>query len=379
MSITGTKQTSRRNAATSVFDPMRTSAPQSCYAAVTSGVLLIRTGTGRVRRRDFIKAIVGSAVAWPRSALGQPRERIRRIGVILGLSDRDPQGQLNVQALLKGLRERGLNEGQNLKIDFHFGAATPDTLQKAVTEALATAPDLIIAQGTAVTAALHQHTRTVPIVFTVVSDPIGSGFVQSFAHPGGNITGFTNFLEPSLAAKWVELLKEVAPRVSRVGILFNPNLAAGGGMYFVKPVETSAAALGVKAVELAVQTPADIEQALDAFAREPGGGLITPPDATTLPQRDLILMLAARHRLPAVHPYRFFVTAGGLMSYGMDYADVFLRAASYVDRILKGEKPADLPVQTPTKFELVINVKTANVLGLDVPGTLLARSDEVIQ
>jgi len=311
--------------------------------------------------------------------LGQPRERIRRIGVISGLAERDPQGQLNVQALLKGLRERGLNEGQNLKIDFHFGAATPDTLQRAVTAALATAPDLIVAQGTAVTAALHQETRTVPIVFTVVSDPVGSGFVQSFAHPGGNITGFTNFLEPSLAAKWVELLKEIAPGVSRVGILFNPNLAAGGGMYFVKPVEASAAALGVKAVELAVQTPADIEQALDAFAREPGGGLITPPDATTLPQRDLILTLAARHRLPAVHPYRFFVTAGGLMSYGMDYADVFLRAANYVDRILKGEKPGDLPVQTPTKLELVINVKTANVLGLDVPATLLARSDEVIQ
>ena len=332
-----------------------------------------------MRRRDFIGAIAGSTVAWPRSVLGQQRERIRRIGVISGLAESDPQGQLNIQALLGGLRERGLNVGQNLKIDFHFGAATPDTLQKAVIEALATAPDLIVAQGTAVTAALHQHTRTVPIVFTVVSDPVGSGFVQSFAHPGGNITGFTNFLEPSLAAKWVELLKEVAPRVSRVGILFNPNLAAGGGMYFVKPVETSAAALGVKAVELAVQTPADIEQALDAFAREPGGGLITPPDATTLPQRHLILMLAARYRLPAVHPSRFFVTAGGLMSYGMDYADVFLRAASYVDRILKGEKPADLPVQTPTKFELVINFKTASVLGLDVPATLLARADEVIQ
>jgi putative tryptophan/tyrosine transport system substrate-binding protein len=243
---------------------------------------------------------------------------------------------------------------------------------------MALAPDLIVTQGTAATAVLQQQTRTVPIVFTVVSDPVGSGFIQSFAHPGGNITGFTNFLEPSLAAKWVELLKEIAPGVSRIGILFNPKLAAGGGMYFAKPVETSAAALGVKAVELPVQTPVDIEQAIDGFAREPGAGLITPPDGTINTNRDLILVLAARHQLPAVHPYRFYVTAGGLMSYGMDYADVFLRAASYVDRILKGEKPADLPVQTPTKFELVINLKTAKAFGLAVPATLLARADELI-
>jgi putative ABC transport system substrate-binding protein len=332
-----------------------------------------------VRRRDFVIAVAGSVAARPRLVLGQQRERIKRIGFIAGLAESDPQGQLNVQAFLRGLRQRGLQEGRNMRIDFHFGAATPDTLRTAVLETLATAPDLIVAQGTAVTAALQQQTRTVPIVFTVVSDPVGSGFVQSFAHPGGNITGFTNFLEPSLAAKWVELLKEAAPAVSRVGILFNPKLAAGGGMYFVKPVETSITVLGVKAVELAVQTRTDIEQALDAFGREPGGGLITPPDATTLPHRDLILLLAAKHRLPAVHPYRFFVTAGGLMSYGMDYADVFLRAASYVDRILKGEKAADLPVQTPTKFELVINSKTANALGLALPATLLARADEVIQ
>jgi putative ABC transport system substrate-binding protein len=240
-----------------------------------------------MRRREFIAAVASSAAAWPSLVLAQQRERTRRIGVILGLAESDPQGQLNVKALLKGLRERGLNEGQNLQIDFRFSISTPDTLRTAVTEVLATAPDLIVAQG--ITAVIHQQTRTVPIVFTVVSDPLGSGFVQSFAHPGGNITGFTNFLEPSLAVKWVELLKQIAPGVSRLGILFNPHLAAGGGMYFVKPVETSAAALGVKAIELAVQTPADIEQALDVFAREPGGGLITPPDATALPQRDLIL------------------------------------------------------------------------------------------
>jgi putative ABC transport system substrate-binding protein len=331
-----------------------------------------------MQRREFITVLGGTMAAYPLAARAQRDERMRRIGVLLGMAESDPQGQLNVQALKKGLRERGLNEGQNLRIDLRFGAGTADSLQMAVTEILATAPDVILAQGTAFTAVLHQQTQTVPIVFTVVSDPIGSGFVQSFAHPGGNITGFTNFLEPSLAAKWVELLKEIAPGISRVGILFNPRLAAGGGMYFAKPVETSAGALGVKAVQLPVQTPADIEQAIDAFARDQDGGLITPPDATTLPHRDLILALAARHRLPAVHPYRFFVTGGGLMSYGMDYADVFLRAAAYVDRILKGEKPADLPVQTPTKFELVINLNTAKMLGLAVPATLLARADELI-
>jgi ABC-type uncharacterized transport system substrate-binding protein len=226
----------------------------------------------------------------------------------------------------------------------------------------------------------HQHdTQTVPVVFTVVSDPVGSGFIQSFARPGGNLTGFTNFLEPSMAAKWVELLKEIAPGVSRVGILFNPQLAADGGMYFIRPVEASAAAFGVKTVRLPVQSPSDIDQAIDSFAQEPGGGLIAPPDSTTLPHRDLILVLAARHCLPAVYPYRFFLTSGGLMSYGMDYADVFRRAAEYVDRILKGEKPGDLPVQLPTKYELVINLKTAKALGLEVPPTLLARADEVIE
>jgi ABC-type uncharacterized transport system substrate-binding protein len=331
-----------------------------------------------VRRRDFINVVAGWPAAWPLIAWAQQGERVRRIGVILGMAEKDPQGELNVQALLKGLREQGLNEGQNLRIDFRFGAGTADSLRKTVTDIMALAPDLIVTQGTAATAVLQQQTRTVPIVFTVVSDPVGSGFIQSFAHPGGNITGFTNFLEPSLAAKWVELLKEIAPGVSRIGILFNPKLAAGGGMYFAKPVETSAAALGVKAVELPVQTPVDIEQAIDGFAREPGAGLITPPDGTINTNRDLILVLAARHQLPAVHPYRFYVTAGGLMSYGMDYADVFLRAASYVDRILKGEKPADLPVQTPTKFELVINLKTAKAFGLAVPATLLARADELI-
>jgi putative ABC transport system substrate-binding protein len=331
-----------------------------------------------VRRREFI-ALVGGVATWPLAARSQQTERMRRIGVIMNMSERDPQAQLNLQALQKGLRERGLNEGQNIQIDLRFNADTAESAQTAVTEILKKAPDLIVAQGTLIVTVLHQQTRTVPIVFTVVSDPIGTGLVQSFAHPGGNITGFTNFLEPSIVVKWVELLKEIAPGVSRVGILFNPKLAVGGGMYFAKPVEASAPALGIKAIQLPVQTPADIEQAIETFAREPGGGLITPPDVTILPHRDVILVLTARHRLPAVYPYRFFVSSGGLMSYGMDYTDVFLGAASYVDRILKGEKPADLPVMQSTKFELVINLKTAKALGLDVPASVLARADEVIE
>jgi putative ABC transport system substrate-binding protein len=332
-----------------------------------------------MQRRTFITLVSGAAVAWPLTARAQQPAQMRRIGVIMGMAERDPQGQLNMQALQKGLRERGLNDGQNLRLDARFGADSTENIRLAVANILANSPEVILAQGTSITGVLRQQTQTVPVVFTVVSDPVGSGFVQSFARPGGNLTGFTNFLEPSLAAKWVELLKEIAPSVSRVGILYNPQLAAGGGLYFAQPVETSAVALGVKPVRLPVLTPVDIEQAIDKFAQEPGGGLISPPDATILPHRDLIIVLAARHRLPAVYPYRFFLTSGGLMSYGMDYADVFRRAAEYVDRILKGERPAELPVQAPTKFELVINLKTAEALGLIVPPTLLARADEVIE
>jgi putative ABC transport system substrate-binding protein len=331
-----------------------------------------------MKRRDFITLLGGAAAAWPLAASAQ-QERMRRLGVIIQMAEKDPQAQLNVLALQKGLLARGLNPGQNLRIEYRFGAGSVEAIHTAVTDILATSPEVILAHGTAVTADLQKQTQTVPVVFTVMSDPVGSGFIQSFARPGGNLTGFTNFLEPSMAAKWVELLKEIAPGVSRVGILFNPQMAADGGMYFARPAETSAAALGVKTVRLPVQTPADIDQAINAFAQEPGGGLIAPPDSTTLPHRDLILVLAARHGLPAIYPYRFFLTSGGLMSYGMDYADVFRRAAEYVDRILKGEKPADLPVQAPTKFELVINLKTAKALSLEVPPTLLARADEVIE
>jgi putative ABC transport system substrate-binding protein len=242
-------------------------------------------------RRDFI-TLLGASAAWPLAARAQQPSQMRRIGIIMQMAEKDPQAQLNVLAFQKGLLARGLNVGQNLRIDYRFGATSVETIGTAVAEILATSPDVILAHGTAVTAVLQKQTQIVPVVFTVVSDPVGSGFIQSFARPGGNLTGFTNFLEPSMAAKWVELLKEIAPGVSRVAILFNPQLAAGGGMYFARPVEASAAALGVTTVRLPVQSPADIDQAINAFAQELGGGLIAPPDSTTLPHRDLILGIA---------------------------------------------------------------------------------------
>jgi putative ABC transport system substrate-binding protein len=333
-----------------------------------------------IRRRDFIILLGGSAAAaWPLAGRGQLGERMRRVGVIMAMRESDPQGQLNVEAFQQGLLTLGLADGRNMKIDYRFGANEASTIRSAVADILALTPDVVLTHGTAVTTVLKQQTRTVPVVFTVVSDPLGSGFVESFARPGGNLTGFTNFLEPSFGTKWVQFLNEIAPGVNRFAIMFNPEPGAGGGLYFVQPAEAAAMSLAKTPVRLLVQNATDVERGLEAFAREPGGGLITPPDRTTNSHRELIVALAARYRLPAVHPYRFYLTSGGLMSYGIDYADVFRRAASYVDRILRGEKPGELPVQAPTKFELVINLKTVKALGLTVPPSLLARADEVIE
>jgi putative ABC transport system substrate-binding protein len=332
-----------------------------------------------IRRREFILLGGGAAAAWPLAGRGQQGERMRRVGVIMAMRESDPQGQLNVEAFQQGLLTLGLADGRNMKIDYRFGANEASTIRSAVADILALTPDVVLTHGTAVTTVLKQQTRTVPVVFTVVSDPLGSGFVESFARPGGNLTGFTNFLEPSFGTKWVQFLNEIAPGVKRVAIMFNPEPGAGGGLYFVQPAEAAAVSLAKTPVRLLVRSAADVERTLEAFAREPGGGLITPPDRTTNNHRELIVALAARYRLPAVHPYRFYLTSGGLMSYGIDYADVFRRAASYVDRILRGEKPGELPVQAPTKFELVINLKTAKALGLEIPPTVLARADEVIE
>ncbi len=331
------------------------------------------------RRREFIALLGGASVAWSLAARAQQTEQVRRIGVIMAMRESDPQGQLNVEAFRQGLLTLGLADGRNVRIDFRFGANEPGSIRSAVADVLALTPDVVLTHGTAVTTVVKQQTRTVPVVFTVVSDPVGIGFVESFAQPGGNLTGFTNFLEPSFAAKWVEFLDEIAPGLKRVAIMFNPQPRAGGGLHFVEPGEAAAVSLAKTPVRLLVQSAADVERTLEAFAREPGGGLITPPDRTTNNHRELIVALAARYRLPAVHPYRFYLTSGGLMSYGIDYADVFRRAASYVDRILRGEKPGELPVQAPTKYELVINLKTAKSIGLTIPPSLLARADEVIE
>jgi putative tryptophan/tyrosine transport system substrate-binding protein len=332
-----------------------------------------------MKRREFIAVLGGAAVAWPLAAGAQQTEEVRRIGIIMGMRESDPQGQLNVEAFRQGLLTLGLAYGRNVRIDYRFGANEPGSIRSAVADILPLTPDVVLTHGTAVTTVMMQQTRTVPVVFTVVSDPLGSGFVESFARPSGNLTGFTNFLEPSFAAKWVEFLHEIAPGVKRVAIMFNPQPRAGGGLHFVQPAEAAAVSLAKTPVRLLVQSAADIEGMLEAFAREPAGGLVTPPDRTTNNHRELIVALAARYRLPAVYPYRFYLTSGGLMSYGIDYADVFRRVASYVYRILRGEKPGELPVQAPTKFELVINNKTAKAFGLDVSPALLARADEVIE
>jgi putative ABC transport system substrate-binding protein len=332
-----------------------------------------------IRRREFIFTLGGAAAAWPLAARAQQGERMRRVGVIMAMREKDPQAQLNLEAFRQGLKELGLEDGRSVKIDYRFGANEPGLIRAAVADILALAPDVVLTHGTAVTLGAKQQTQTVPVVFTVVSDPVGSSFVQNFARPGGNLTGFTNFLEPSFAAKWIELLNEIAPGVRRVGIMFNSRPGAGGGLYFVEPAEAAAVSLAKQPVRLPVQSGTDIERALEVFAREPGGGLVTPPDTATNLHRGLIVALAARYRLPAIHPYRFYLTDGGLMSYGMNYADVFRRAASYVDRILRGENPTDLPVQAPTNFELIINLQAARALGLEIPPTLLARADEVIE
>jgi len=329
-----------------------------------------------MKRREFITLLGGAVAAWPLVARAQQPERVRRIGVLMGRSANDKEGQAFVAAFLQGLQELGWSVGHNVIVDIRWSADSNADARKYAAELVALAPDVILAQGSSPVASLLQVTSTVPIVFTNVADPVGAGYVDSLARPGGNITGFAPF-EYSMSGKWLQLLKEIAPGVTRVAVFRDPSVAAGPGQFAV--IQAAAPSLGVELRPFAVRDEGEIERALALFAQSPNSGLIVTGSPQAASHRDLIIALAARHRLLALYFGRYWAAAGGLISYGSDLLDPFRRAAGYVDRILKGEKPADMPVQAPTKYELVINLKTARALGLTIPPSLLARADEVIE
>jgi ABC-type uncharacterized transport system substrate-binding protein len=327
-----------------------------------------------MRRREFI-TLLGGAFAWPHLARAQQPDRMRRIGVLIGATD-DQETQARLAVFRQGLQQLGWTDGRNVRIDTRWGAANADDIRKYAAELVTLAPDVILAAGNAPVERLLQATRTVPIVFAIVLDPVGSGIVDSLSQPGGNATGFMQF-EYSLTAKWLELLKQVAPSVTRAAVLRDSTVAAGIGQFAV--IQSVAPSVGVEVSPINGRDAPEIERAIAAFARTSNGGLIVTSSALAGVHRDLIIALAARHKLPAVYSGRVSVNRGGLISYGADLVDQYRRAAAYVDRILKGTKPADLPVQAPTKYELVINLKTARALGLEIPTSLLARADEVIE
>jgi putative ABC transport system substrate-binding protein len=329
-----------------------------------------------MRRREFITLLGGATAAWPLAAHAQQSARMRRIGVLIGTAERDFDGQNRLTALSKGLQELGWLDGQNLRIDVRW-AASDDLTHDYAVEIVGLKPDVIVANGTPASFAFKKQTQTIPIVFAQVIDPVGQGLVQNLARPGGNLTGFTNY-EFSMGGKWMQLLKEIAPQLTRTAVLFNPPTAPFAGL-FLRPINETARSLSVEVVASPVHNETDILSVIDECDRNPNSGLIVIPSVFMTVRRELIVGLAMRSRVLALYPFRYFATSGGLMSYGTSDIDLFRQAASYVDRILKGEKPADLPVQQPTKFELVINLKTAKSLGLAVPPTLLARADEVIE
>jgi putative ABC transport system substrate-binding protein len=327
-----------------------------------------------VRRREFITLLGGAAATWPLVARAQQSERMRRIGVLMTTDD--AEGQARMEAFLQGLQHLGWVDGRNVRIEARWTVGKADNVRRYVAELAALAPDVIVATGSASVGPLLQTTRAIPIVFAQVVDPVGAGFVESLARPGGNATGFTQY-EYGLSAKWLELLKEIAPSVIRAAILRDPGITAGIGQWAA--IQTVAPALGVELRPVDVRDPGEFERAVAAFARASNGGLIVTGSGSATVHRQRIIRLAAQHKLPAVYPFRTYAADGGLISYGPDTIDPFRRVAGYVDRILKGEKPADLPVQNPTKYETVINLKTAKALGLELPPTLLARADEVIE
>jgi putative ABC transport system substrate-binding protein len=328
-----------------------------------------------MRRREFI-TLLGGTAAWPLAVRAQQRERMRRIGVLMSFGANDPEAQSRAAAFENGLRQLGWVRGHNLGIEYRW-ADNPDVLRTYATELVGMAPDLILVNSTPAIAALQEQRQAVPIVFTQVTDPVGEGLVLNLAHPGGHVTGFTSF-EFSIGTKWLEMLKEVAPRVMRVALIFNPETAPFAELFW-RPVEAAAPSFAIVAISAGAPTFADLESMVDKFAREPNGSLMVLPDVSTLNYREALIGLAARHRLPTVYPFRIFAANGGLLSYGTDVNDVFRRVASYVDRLLKGADPGKLPVQSPNKYELVINLQTAKALGLELPPKLLALANEVIE
>jgi putative ABC transport system substrate-binding protein len=330
-----------------------------------------------MRRRKFISGIVTAVAVWPIAALGQQTYKVAKIGVLMGGVGTDPSQKEDIAALAQGLRKLGWADGRTDQVNYRFGAGDPEKMRAFAKELVGLKPDVIIGDSTAGTLALARETKSIPIVFVMVADPVGSGFVVSFARPGRNITGFSNF-EPSLGGKWVELLKELAPRVERIALLYKPETAPFARMYLTES-EVAAKSLGVNAIALPVRDISEMERLVAALGSGPQAGLVALPDIFTYANRERIITLAAQYRIPAVHYHRAFSADGGLMSYGVNVPDLFRRAAAYVDRILRGEKPADLAVQAPTKFELIVNRKTAKALGLSVSPHLLLRADEVIE
>jgi len=328
-----------------------------------------------MKRREFITLLGGVAAAWPLAAHAQQSGKVYRIGMLMGQPESDPENASRLAAFRLALGKLGWSEGRNLLIDIRWGGGDPDRMRTHAKELSGLMPDIVVGESTPATTALRQEARGVPIVFLQVANPIGAGFAASLAHPGGNITGFTNF-EPSMGGKWLELLKELVPRLARAAAIFNPDTHSG---QYWQSIETAAPTLAVKFTRAPVRGSAEIERAVEAFAHDPDGGLLVMPDAFTLANRELIVTLAQRHRLPSIYAFRVFPASGGLLSYGIDQVEIYRRVAAYVDRILRGANPGELPVEAPTKFELVINLKTANALGLNVPLHLQQLADEVIE
>ena len=331
----------------------------------------------KLKRREFITLLGGAAATWPLAARAQQAERMRRIAVLMNNAEDDPEGQARATAFRQGLQALGWIEGKNLRIDWYWTAGDVGRIRGDVTELAGHPPDIIVANGRVILSEAVQVIRSIPIVFVLVTDPVGQGFISSLARPGGNVTGFT-FFEYAMFGKSLELLKKVAPAVTRVGFIFNPDMSAYYDQ-FLPAFETHARQYSIELTVARVGTEAEIDAAVAKLAATSGGGLMVPPDAYTLVHRARIVQSTARHRIPAIYSYRQLIKEGGLISYGPDTVDLYRRAAGYVDRILRGEKPSDLPVQAPTKYQLVINLKTAKALGLEVPPTLLALADEVIE